>query len=328
MTAAWALFALVVAWHQPGAQTPGATRPVLQASDIERMMQEVSNQGRWGRDDQARTVNLITAAKRRQAASLVREGTSVSLSHNPSTEKAVDNPAPLELTMRGVRPGASVVLDEWRVSHHGFTFTHLDALCHRIALVVVLLSAWMSNMVVTAMMLPVVLGILAAQHKDQLRTSPVTTGLLLVVAFSASIGGMITPVGAAPNLITIGLVEAATGTRLSFPMWVAVCFPISLVMAAGLFVVSTWLFPARHMPPPLRVYLSPGPHRLTAGQRNAATAFCVAVVLWVGPGLLAMVAPDVPAVRWLTSRITEPIAALADQGRAGAETQRLTRPGG
>lgn len=126
---AFTLFALISGRGEPR-QTPAGGRPPLKTPDIERMMKEVSNHGRWGRDDQLGTVNLITAAKRKQAATLVKEGTSVSLSHNPSTEKTVDNPAPLELTMRGLKPGTSVVLDEWRVSHHGFTFTHLDALCH------------------------------------------------------------------------------------------------------------------------------------------------------------------------------------------------------
>ncbi len=42
-------------------------------------MTELSNWGRWGKDDQAGTVNLITNAKRKQAAALVKEGISVSV---------------------------------------------------------------------------------------------------------------------------------------------------------------------------------------------------------------------------------------------------------
>jgi hypothetical protein len=43
-------------------------------------MTELSNWGRWGKDDQAGTVNLITPAKRKQAAALVKEGISISMS--------------------------------------------------------------------------------------------------------------------------------------------------------------------------------------------------------------------------------------------------------
>ena len=65
---------------------PGSGAPVdkyprnLTKDDITSWMKELSNWGRWGKDDQAGTVNLITPAKRKQAAALVKEGISVSLS--------------------------------------------------------------------------------------------------------------------------------------------------------------------------------------------------------------------------------------------------------
>jgi kynurenine formamidase len=127
LAVAGALFGLA---RSPVAQETAAPSIGLKADDIDRMMKDLSNWGRWGADDQRGTINLITAAKRKAAAGLVKVGTSVSLSSNPSTEKAVDNPAPLELVMNPIRPGAGVALDTWRVAHHGFTFTHLDALCH------------------------------------------------------------------------------------------------------------------------------------------------------------------------------------------------------
>ena len=49
---------------------PGA-RPRAKA-DIDRLMTELSNWGRWGKDDQLGTLNLITPEKRRQACSLVK----------------------------------------------------------------------------------------------------------------------------------------------------------------------------------------------------------------------------------------------------------------
>jgi hypothetical protein len=38
----------------------------------------LSNWGRWGEEDQAGCLNLITPEKRRQAAALIRDGTTVS----------------------------------------------------------------------------------------------------------------------------------------------------------------------------------------------------------------------------------------------------------
>jgi kynurenine formamidase len=69
-------------------------------------------------------VNLITPAKRKEAAALVREGFSISLAGDLNEEKAVDNPNPYEHVMLGIGS------DRWGVSYHGQAHTHLDALAH------------------------------------------------------------------------------------------------------------------------------------------------------------------------------------------------------
>lgn len=104
----------------------------LSQADIERWMSELSNWKRWGADDQIGTVNLITAAKRKQAASLVREGVSVSLARDTETEPAPDNPNPFghKMTWTGKTTPGQFSLDEYSVSYHGYAHTHMDALCH------------------------------------------------------------------------------------------------------------------------------------------------------------------------------------------------------
>jgi kynurenine formamidase len=101
-------------------------------SDVDRWMNELSNWGRWGKDDQIGAVHLITPAKRKQAASLVREGYSVSLAHNAETEKTADNPSPFvhKMLATGSHPDGQFVLDEYSVAYHGYAHTHMDALCH------------------------------------------------------------------------------------------------------------------------------------------------------------------------------------------------------
>ena len=96
------------------------------AAEFDQLFRQVSNWGRWGKDDQLGSANLVTAAKRREAARLVKEGTSVSLAHNPLTEKAVDNTNPFEHTMSP--PG--FFLDTYKVFYHGYAHSHIDALCH------------------------------------------------------------------------------------------------------------------------------------------------------------------------------------------------------
>jgi kynurenine formamidase len=109
----------------------GQSNHNLKKADVDRMMKELSNWGRWGKDDQIGALNLITPAKRKQAAALVRDGVSVSLSRDIETEKAVDNPSPFkqEMNRTGADPGQFAV-DTYSVLYHGYAHTHMDSLCH------------------------------------------------------------------------------------------------------------------------------------------------------------------------------------------------------
>ena len=103
----------------------------LTKADIDHWMTELSNWGRWGKDDQVGAVNLITPAKRKRAAALVRDGISVSLSRTAETEKALYNNSPFGhlMTATGAEPsGGSYSLDTYSVSYHGWAHTHMDSL--------------------------------------------------------------------------------------------------------------------------------------------------------------------------------------------------------
>src|SRR6202040_2020671 len=105
------------------AQTPTPSHAVTEAQ-YERWKKDLSNWGRWGKDDEIGALNLITPAKRKQAAGLVTEGFSVSLAGDADTVKAVDNPNPYEVKMLAIGN------DRISVAYHGITHTHLDSLAH------------------------------------------------------------------------------------------------------------------------------------------------------------------------------------------------------
>ena len=104
----------------------------LTSEDVDRWMEELSNWGRWGPDDQLGALNLITPEKRRQAAALVKDGFTVSLSRDATKEKSIDNSSPYQhvMTMTGLDENAQYAVDTLSVSFHGYAHTHLDALCH------------------------------------------------------------------------------------------------------------------------------------------------------------------------------------------------------
>jgi kynurenine formamidase len=106
-----------------GAQNAADPHAVT-AEQYQRWKTELSNWGRWGPTDEIGALNLITNEKRRQAATLVRDGVSVSLAADADTVQGVDNPQPYEITMQGISS------DRIAVSYHGIAHTHLDSLAH------------------------------------------------------------------------------------------------------------------------------------------------------------------------------------------------------
>ncbi len=68
---------------------PPASHPLMTQAEYLRWQTELSNWGRWGKDDQLGTLNLITAAKRKQALAMAKEGFSVSLARDASAVKEV-----------------------------------------------------------------------------------------------------------------------------------------------------------------------------------------------------------------------------------------------
>jgi kynurenine formamidase len=128
--------AFVVCVHPAGVRIAADTRSEQQAAavasrtprnaeEFDALFHQIKNWGRWGADDQLGAANLVTDAARKRAVSLARVGFTVSLAHNPLTEKAEDNASPFEHTMN-----KGFTTDTYRVSYHGYAHSHLDALCH------------------------------------------------------------------------------------------------------------------------------------------------------------------------------------------------------
>lgn len=117
----------------PAEGTGQAPPPNPTREQVIQMMKEISNWGRWGKDDELGTFNLITPQKRLQAVRLVREGISVSLAHTLDKEVTADNPTPFKQEFfmgpdGKMRPGAA--MDIITSAYHATTTTHMDSLCH------------------------------------------------------------------------------------------------------------------------------------------------------------------------------------------------------
>src|SRR6185312_10851416 len=82
-----------------------AQSPASAPADFARLQKELSNWGRWGKDDQMGAVNLITPEKRKQALRVVKEGASFSMARTAELEKATDNSDPIVRKM--IRTGVA-----------------------------------------------------------------------------------------------------------------------------------------------------------------------------------------------------------------------------
>ncbi len=122
-------FGVSLALAGEAAAQGSSSRPPVSEAQFERWQTELSNWGRWGKDDEIGTLNLITPAKRKEALGLVKEGVPVSLSTNTFFEKAIDVPCPAEWAMStSTLTGATD-----RVAFpciHGAAATHIDSLAH------------------------------------------------------------------------------------------------------------------------------------------------------------------------------------------------------
>ncbi|WP_214404104.1 SLC13 family permease [Pseudonocardia lacus] len=168
-----------------------------------------------------------------------------------------------------------------------------------------LLSAFVSNTATVAMLLPTALGILGVIAKllqerglvaadfDPLRLR-VGAAIMLMLAYGASVGGLLTPVGSPPNLIGRGLIEEATGETITFAQWMAVAVPICLLMFVALAVVLLLLNkPELRRIDGVEDYVAEqraemGP--LSRAEKNTLVAFSITVFLWILPGVVALVA--------------------------------------
>ena len=100
--------------------------------DFNRATAELSNWGRWGKDDELGAANFITPAKRKQAAALVKEGLAISLAHDIFQEEQPDGRGHLERKVVSARPGGASDQYAFVGTYHGSTFSHLDAVnCHQ-----------------------------------------------------------------------------------------------------------------------------------------------------------------------------------------------------
>ena len=193
-----------------------------------------------------------------------------------------------------------------------------------VGLATALCSGWVSNTATAAMMFPICLGLLtsikdmmAANGREiDLSEYKYATGLMLMTAYSASIGGVLTPIGTPPNLIMLGFLDSMENIHISFFEWMIWGFVAMVIYFAIAYVVLSKMFPADvdkidGAEEFIRARMSEL-GKWTRAQKNTLLAFTVAVALWIIPGFLNMFLGATSDILKMYNRLfPEAIAAMA-----------------
>lgn len=151
-------------------------------------------------------------------------------------------------------------------------------------------SMWVSNTATTAMMLPIMLGTLEnLKIKDRYLTSV----LLLGLAYSASIGGLGTPIGSPPNIIAIGMLRDLAQVNVSFLLWTLMGVPFVIV-----FLLLMFKYISRFLPSNLKKFdntfikteLNNMPV-FSMHEKIISVLFLLLVFFWFTPSLFTSILP-------------------------------------
>lgn len=177
-------------------------------------------------------------------------------------------------------------------------------------LISAVLSGVLPNTIVAATMIPIVVAMLRSVGIEDLWNSRVGTALVLAVAWGTSAGGAATPLGGAPNLLTVGFIEeSVTGQEFLFLTWIVRLAPITAVI-----VLLMFLFMRFAMRPDVATL--PGSQEYIQGELQAlgpmkteekwgGALFVVAVALAFGRPLYADLVPGLtPAFAFVAMAVT------------------------
>jgi len=186
--------------------------------------------------------------------------------------------------------------------------TRTDRVLLGVLIVGTLISMWITDIAVAAMLLPLGVSLLrdAGLQPGQ---SNFGRALMIATAFGALIGGIATPAGTAANIVAIAQLKQFAATDVSFLRWMRLGVPASLLMIPFAWWILRWLFPPEIDRLPISVETirerlrELGP--LRRGERRTLLVFAVVVALWLLTPLLEA---------WSGGRIALPIEAVGLAG--------------
>jgi len=147
-----------------------------------------------------------------------------------------------------------------------------------------LISMWVSDVGVAALMLPIATGILRESGLRPLQSN-FGRALMISTCWGAIFGGIGTPAGCGPNPIAIGLMRDLNGMNISFLDWMKIGVPAALLLVPAGWVVLLLLFPPELKQLPItradidRQLRELG--KITRPEIGTIAVFSIVIFLWV-----------------------------------------------
>ena len=155
-----------------------------------------------------------------------------------------------------------------------------------------LLSMWLNDLAVTALMLPLGVGLLE-DAKLKRRESNFGRGLMIACAFGPLIGGIATPAGTGANPVAMAYLRDLAGVEISFLEWMAFGVPAAVLMVPCAWYILLWVFPPEISRLPMtgddidRDLEKLG--RVTPVEGKTLVVFAATIILWLTTPFLAEV---------------------------------------
>lgn len=153
---------------------------------------------------------------------------------------------------------------------------------------VALMSSILSHVVTTMLFLSIATGL--AETLELKKYPGYAEALFLSIAWGSNLG-ILTPVGAPPNLIAIGFAQQL-GYRIGFLEWIVACLPVFLLSMTAVFLVIRFVLRPEMpkwdvTPESVREQIDKlGP--MTRAEKIAGSVFLTAIFLWMLPDLVPL----------------------------------------
>ena len=192
-----------------------------------------------------------------------------------------------------------------------------------------LLSMWISNTATTVLLLPVafsVIALIAKEHPelDDAARHRFTVALLLSVAYAATVGGMTTLIGTAPNAVLAGFLSDNYGYEVGFARWTLFTLPLAvLILPLTWFMLTRIVFPVHVDETPgvldtLRRYRQEL-GAMSVQEKMVACVFAAMALAWLTRPLLQ----KLPGLSGLSDAVIALVAAMTVFALPGEKGGRL-----